>query len=365
MAQKRVFHACQGVLTIAKNHNNNGSDISSASFLTGVQSVGVDASFPSESLQDHGRFQRKFRNKLLKQKELSITIDRLIGAGGTFYTTASYSSNYNTNHILYEENIGIQGEINSNNKSLRKYDIVIVYGPDDADYLDTSNSLSNVVYRDCLITNISYNISVDGYCRESITLVSRNVDYNVSGAYSLSLPQDGTILKRQDINFSESVLPSDVENIFKDAVVDQENGKYILGLQSISIEASIDYIELDDVGKLRGADTDGEQNLWKFVSTPISVTCSFTGISRALYPSTIEVEGGGSENNTSLIVAGSSPNYTIWDLGKKNYLENFSVSGGDADGGNVELTLSYRNDYSDLVIAGGNTVHHITQTGTL
>jgi len=359
MAQTRVFHACQGVLIIKKNDNNNGSDISSASFLGGVQSVGVDASFPSEIRRDYGRFQQKFRSASIKQKELSITIDRIIGPGGTFYTTASYGSDYNTNHILYEDNIGVQGELNNNNKSLRKYDIVIVYGPDDQDFLHTPADLSNVVYRDCLITNISYNISVNGYCRESITLVSRNADYDVSGEYSLPSSETGEILLRQDINFSETVLPSDVEDMFKDGDGD------IRALQSISIEATIDYIELDDVGSLRGADVDGEQNLWKFVSTPISVTCSFTGISRNLYPQTIEIESGAGSYNTSLIVAGSSPNYTIWDLGKKNYLENFSVSGGDADGGNVELTLSYRNDYSDLVIAGGNTVHHITQTGTL
>ena len=372
MAQKRVFYACQGVLFLERNNNTGHEDISSATFLTGVQSVGVDGNMPSTSLSDLGRFQRKWKFDIIKQREFSITIERILNKGdNTFYRTATYTNNYNTNHLLHEDNIGTQGQLNPSNKSLKNYDIVLIYGPDDSDRLDTNNTLHNIVYRNCLITNLSYNFSVDGYATESITLTTKEADYDATGSYTLpveSAPQDGNVIKRQDIDFAESVLPDEAENIFKDAVTDTENGQAIIGLQSISIDLTIDYIELNDVGIVRGADTGGEQNLWKFVSLPVQITSSFTGVSRAIYPLDdweIEDTKFPNDKNIKIVADGLAGEFYIWDLGKKNYLENISVSGGDTGGGNVELTLSYRNDYSDLVIARHSTVYNITQTGTL
>jgi hypothetical protein len=371
VAQKRVFYPCQGVLFLERNDNTGNQDIGTATFLTGVQNVGVNGSLPSSSLADLGRFQRRWKFDNVGQREFSITIERYLNKGDdTFYKTNSYSSEYTTNHLLYHNNLGVQGNLNSSNKSLKNYDIVIIYGPDDQDRLDTNNSLTNVTYRNCLITNLSYEFSVDGYVTESITLISKRADYNAAGSYTLpveSAPQDGNVVKRQDIDFAETVLPDEAENIFKDAVTDTENGQAIIGLQSISIEMSVNYEELDDVGVVRGADTIGEDNLWKFVSVPVEISCSFTGISRAMYPlDNMEVEDVKFPNDKIIkIVADSIDNgFYIWDLGKKNYLDSISVSGGDTGGGNVELTLSYRNDYSDLVIARNATVHNVTQTRT-
>ena len=63
----------------------------------------------------------------------------------------------------------------------KNYDIVIIYGPDDKDRLDNDNTLTNVVYKNCVITNLSYSFSVDGPATESITLLSRTAAYNMSG----------------------------------------------------------------------------------------------------------------------------------------------------------------------------------------
>ena len=57
----RVFWACQAVFVEERNTEagNNGNP-TGASFLTGVQSVGVSSDSPSTSLLDIGRFQREY-----------------------------------------------------------------------------------------------------------------------------------------------------------------------------------------------------------------------------------------------------------------------------------------------------------------
>jgi hypothetical protein len=373
VAQSRVFWACQAVLFIERNDKiTNIADLSAATFLTGVQSVGVDGSLPSITLPDLGRFQRKGDWKFdSKQREFSITIDRLINKGdNTFYKTATYNSNYATTHILNEYNIGVQGELNSNNKSLKNYDIIIIYGPDDQARLDTNNTLQNVVYENCLITNLSYSFSVDGGLRESITLTSKHAYYGANDA-GLSLPvesapQSGNTIKRQDLDWTRTQLPDEAENIFKDAVTDTVNGQLVYGVQSIDINVTIDYLELNDVGVWRGAEDNGEDNVWKFVSVPISVTSSFTGVSRSIYPldnHEFHDQKYPATRPIKIVAFADGANYYVWDLGTKNYLTNIGVSGGDTGGGNVELTLSYQNDQSDIVIAKDSTVHSITYNG--
>ena len=48
--------------------------------------------------------------------------------------------------------------------------------------------------------------------------------------------------------------------------------------------------------------------------------------------------------------------YFVWDLGEHNYLTDISTSGGDAGGGNVEVTMSYQNDFSEAVFARHSSV---------
>ena len=391
VAQKRVFYACQGVFFKEKNDHTEITTIANAKQLTGVQSVGVSSSIPSVSLPDLGRFQRKYKFDSAR-KDFEITIERVISKndfqdssimhttdqGNTFYRTKSYGTSYSTNHILYEDNLGVQGELNSNNKCLKNYDIVIIYGPDDEDRLDNSNTLTNVVYKNCVITNLSYSFSVDGPATESITLLSRTAAYNMSGTmdepdntWETGSAQSGQTIKRSDIDFNKTVVPTEAAGAFQ-GVSDSD---VHAGLQSIDIDIAIDYTELMDVGIWRGTASgdEGKQNLWRFVNLPIDVTCSFTGISRALYPyETIDVNDEKFTNDKQIKIVTDSTYYTgasptarfnIWDLGSKNYLDNISVSGGDASGGNVELTLSYRNDQSDAVIANSATVQNITYNG--
>ena len=85
----------------------------------------------------------------------------------------SYANNYLTNHILSADNLGVQGEVDSDDKCLRNYDIVILYGPDTQTNIDGSSPKGVIMYRNCLMTNLSYDISVGGQITENITLTAK------------------------------------------------------------------------------------------------------------------------------------------------------------------------------------------------
>lgn len=437
----RIFWACQAVLVEERNTEaGNNGDPTGARYLTGIQSVGISSDNPSTSLLDVGRFQRKYTQ--YGQQTIEITISRVLNKGSdTFYKVLeSQYTDYQQSHILHAENFGSKGAKDNNGKTLRNYDITILYTPDRFEQINAGNASSfdpdrndviSVSYLNCLITNLSYSMSVDGV-EESITLTTKNIKYNDDFA-SLSqytLPSEwttglevtefenvfegelrtgrneisalsdplkyqsesGNILKRQDFDltkpgYGHSKLPEEVKRLFNfEPSASSKTGtnpygeKQILGIQSINIDVSFDYTDLTDVGYWRGSEDGKEhqQNRWKTLNLPIAINCSFTGVLRKGMPYSEFLSGqsgdpekrarnvdniytasrGDGSTGTAWqnaeepirIIASGIDKYFVWDMGKKNYLTSIEYTGGDSGGGNVEATISYSNQYSDLII---------------
>jgi hypothetical protein len=200
---------------------------------------------------------------------------------------------------------------------------------------------------------------------------------------------NGTALRRQNSSDSSyfSILPDEVELMFD--LSNSLNDLKITGINSISIGVSIDYTEITDVGRWNGVHDQDLQNLWRYVNLPVGVTASFTGTARQAFPH--DMKNGSSlftraaDFNSSLgkpsptatdwnrvdrpilltarkIVddGGGTDRYFVWDLGEHNYLTDISTSGGDAGGGNVEVTMSYQNDFSEAVFAKHTSVINLS-----
>ena len=502
----RVFYACQAVLVNRKDdsaastfgRNIQDEDLAyeptSGFFLRGVQSVGVSYSVPSESPSDVGRFQKRFL--YFQKPQFEITIERIIPSEKEsvkneydfFYQVDSSNyvasaDGYRQTHILYEDNLGTSGSLNDSQKTMKNYDITLLYTPDrfarmyNAVGRDTDTSpgspgiqedpdakkVQAITYRGCLITNISYNMSVGGRITEAITLITRMAtrDSEKSAAFrnldnypnlpeewlrealvppvpetdpptKIRGPESGKVLTWNDLNLlghqddsatiatdaspttTDCLLPPEVLTMF-DLLNDQDPAKRhverkraILGIQSVSININIDYSELDDIGLWRGASQDdfytdaggnqkelGYMNQYRYVNLPVQVTTSFTGISRQQYPSMAlfqddstrgfpvsditfsRVSGvrtpdtnekptywrqwpqvgpmGSSTGGKIRLVAKKHVveainNFYVWDLGERNYLVDIGTAGGSTGGDSVEVTMSYQNDCSDIVI---------------
>ena len=408
----RIFYACQAVMFEASNTESDPTNPSGGagepSFLTGVSSVGVNTNTPSESLIDVGRFQQKFH--YYGQQEIEITIERVIDpASDLFYTSegAYGASKYSSLHLLAQDNLGVQGSEDADDKILRHYHITLLYGADQYSRLGSNtsaggdaNKVLSTVYPDCLLTNISYTMSVDGPVTESITLVTKSSTYSSSillTAYNLptkSAIQSGNTIKRDNFDFTsgDSLLPEEVTTMF-DLSTTLEGTK-VLGINSIDINIGIEYNELPDVGRWRGSATQKEQNRWRFINLPIQITAGFTGTARQQYPASMPnraalfsaadgsearipdlpvAQGGKYDEWTKVdrkirLSAKTFPagltKYFIWDLGERNYLTDISISGGDTGGGNVETTMTYQNDCSDAILVKTDAVVDIAYPTT-
>ena len=421
---------------------------------------------PSQSLLDIGRAQRQFH--YYGQQNFEITIERRIDKDSDFFYFVDPSdySDYEKSNLLYKNNLHDKGFADDENKSLRNYDITILYAPDKFSYIgsgndedadgdgdvdgdDTAlqdadaNKVISVTYKSCLLSNIEYNIGVDGIT-ESVTLFTKqfrfNKDLSTLSAYGIDndLPQTGEVLKRQHLDIlkqpvdRKSRLPQEVISMFEvgdaESVYDGDDGTIrplkIFGINNISLSLSIDYSQIPDIGFWRGSEIgkEYEQNLFSYMNLPLQVSCSFTGVARRaleygdfiwtnsaddVFVRNTDVPFGASgvmDSSTGLSYGGgpyrdgldpNHPNppkygspkppsdvynrtdrpirlvfatfdpganankYHIIDLGNNNYVTSISTTGGDTGGGNVETTITYQNDHSDMVLVRDTQVRDL------
>jgi len=402
----RVFYACQAVY-IGSRYTTKTANPVSASYLKGVQSIGVSKEVDRQPYIDIGRFQQEYGS--YGKTQFTITISRLIEKAGDFFLNVSGQTAYENAHILKPNpGIGFSGIDNN----LKNYDITLVYASDAKDFMNSGtggnaapNSASGVAYRCCLLTNIAYSISVDGSIREDLTFTTNyydKLDANTLEEYPSKNVDLGETVRRKDIITSSCVFPHEVSRMFD--LDNYASGIKILGLQQIDIECSINYQDIADIGMWRGSaktssvnddglqETNGsigEQNIFKVVELPVEVSCTFQGVLRDQYQltpnarssstgeahsitDTFHTKADGDETPTDhvdiyradreikIIAHGDGLNFFQWNLGARNYLTSMDVSGGDAGGGNVEGTVSFQNDHSEIFLLKDSTIQNFS-----
>lgn len=403
----RIFYACQAVYTNSRYTTQSGGNdpATNCTYLKGVQSAGVSKEVNRESYIDIGRFQREYGS--YGKTVFTITISRVIHKAGDFFFNTNGQTTYENAHILNDTNgIGHTGIDNN----LKNYDILLLYT------LDTKNRVNSgvtspsdsetgraaaVIYRCCLLTNISYSIPVQGPVTENLTFTTNFYEQLTNDRliqYPISDLDSEETVKRQDIVTSSCVFPAEVTRMFD--LSNSLQGIPILGLQNIDIECSINYQDLTDIGMWRGSansssttpttgldETGGdvaEQNIFKVVELPVEVSCTFQGVLRDQYQLTSEASGNHSVTDTfntkadgdetptdhvdiyradreiKIIADADGSNLFQWHLGAKNYLTALDVSGGDAGGGNVEGTVSFQNDHSEIFLLKDSTIQNFS-----
>ena len=340
----RIFYACQAVYV-------------DGTYLQNVQAVGIDYSADATGISDTGRSQQQ--RSFYSKPEITISIQREVNTTAVpFYAPASVTS-YENAYILKNGNLGTSGWDSSS--LLKEYAIEVAYGSD-----DLSGNIESTTLKYCLLTEVSYEISVDGRMTENLSFVTRNLTKSGSAAAPIGTPLTGTIFKRHhlDVENEDFILPSEVKSVVD---VENDDGDDVArAVQSISVSAAFDYGEMTDVGKWRGSDQSvdpfqSKQNKWRYITTPIGVTCEITAIVRKSIQQNILIDDTNfmgdfpTPNREIKVVIGpeasnpSAPTWFVIDLGKKNYLTGISFSGGDTGGGNVEATFSYTNTNNDFV----------------
>lgn len=376
LGNDRIYSICQGVFFGA-----GGSG--APTFLKGVQAVGINRNVSPEFLSDAGRMNQTFLR--YGKTAYEITVTRILDVDdNTFYT--SPTENYDSGHLL--ANTGAIGP-GGPGTPVTEYDIKISYGEDDKVALGNSGSYSSQLFTYCVLTNISYTFSAEGAVTENLTFLGQRYEQGTDGGGPTDIALDeGFSMRRQDLDIglpaTNSVFPKEVEEAFQDGAKN-ESGVSVssYGLTSIDISCDISYRDIPDYGKWDGSDTPSQSNRFKLVELPVSITATFNGWIKTHYfisslqdhevtdtyhtslPYGSEVKGVNnyfSDRQIRIVtkkierkdqdgnVINSNPQYWIWDLGSRNYMADFSVSGGDVGGQIVEASMTFVNDCSDFFV---------------
>jgi hypothetical protein len=397
----RIFSACQAVMVKSRTSTSTGGSESptDADILEGVQSVGVSRELTRNPIADIGRMQNQYGR--WSKITYTINVSRVIAKQTDFFYNTTGLSSYEDSHILSTATSSTLGFTGFNGR-LKNYDLCIVYTPDSYSFVGGGSDASPVdnqcqtqTYRCCLLTSVSYSIGVDGFIQEDLTFITFSytqddvvdiTDFTVLSGVEAFPHLNRSTFTREDIDLANCIFPLEVEKAYE--IGDSLSGIPIFALQQIEINIEIAYRDIPDIGQWRGSVTDrAEMNKFRQVELPVGVSCTFSGVTRAQYfvngsaqdhnvtdtyhsAGTYGSESKGIQNYKSdreirIVANGNSGDYFQWNLGSKNYISSFDVTGGDAGGeGNVETSMSFQNDHSEIFLLKDTTLRDFTSTTT-
>jgi len=297
MPNNRVFYASQGVSV-------------GGTTVQGAQSVGITTNFNLEQVFQLG--QLALYDNVSLDPEVEITVSKILDGEDTIWKLSSTT--------------GSSLIANANDES----DIVVGIGS------DTSSSLTSTSAITCsgmFVSSVSYTFPVDGSLTEEITFVGNAKA--LSGSVTAPTTTSNTTLRRQNVNFSSSTLPVEVD------------GKNIT---SITISADLGRETMYKLGSLKP--------FHRFVNFPLEVTCEFEVSATDLDGVEVDIPDTacsglnvtGREIVISICDATGTEAYKF-DLGSQNKLTSVNYSGGDTGGGNATITYSF-STYNELTITG-------------
>lgn len=335
MANNRLFYAVQA-LGIAPD----GS--STFTRTNGVQSLGITTTFDLQQVFELG--QLAIYENIEDIPDIEVTAEKVLDGFCPLYLLSTQGA----------------GSSTLSGRSTKKCIAAVSFYSDQQDSA-SGTPLSQVTMSGLFSQSVGYTFPVDAPCTENITWVGnhklwRSGNFTFSGGYNnTDVPVgSGGIARRENVRFIYSnstldangmvsqvdatVLPRDLPGISASGTnIRGADGFMFCKVQNISCSTDLGREELFELGT--------KTTYFRFVTFPTEVTTDIEIIS--LSGDFISgTEGGiyGDGNNTrdqSIRVA--TDEGLRLNLGTKNRLQSVSQGGGDAGGGNVTLTYSYRN----------------------
>jgi hypothetical protein len=324
----RIFYAIQAVGINGSGASSTG-DIVGATWVKGVQSVGVSTTFNLEQVFEMG--QLDVYANVENVADVEITLNKVLDGYDLLYQTAATKGKASSNIVAAGDNAS---------------SVFLVIYPDTN---SNASGVSNIVMHcsGMYIGSVGYTFPVDGNATEDLTLVGNSKSfYNGSQFGSLNTgfapisadphqPNNG-MTRRQNFIMASSIVPIEVKNASR--------GNATGALQSVSISADFGRDNLYELGAYRP--------YYKFASYPITVTTDFELISTT--GDQVGISTGNNPINPDGAIkvvarAGTGTVYTF-DLGAKNKLQSVNYSGADTGGGNATVTLSYQG-FNKLLIS--------------
>ena len=381
MANKRVFYA-------TKRAGLSGTGIGSAKTfqqLHGLQSVVMTTTFNLEQAFELG--QLAIYENIEGIPDVSIDIEKVLDGYCPVYVLATSINGVTSTN---EDGKSSAPSLIGRSRAQSDFCMAIFKDTDEiagAGYSDSVLAESHVVCSGVFVNSVSYNVGIDGNATESVTLVGQDkIWYSHAKSYADSAGQakwsttdlinaaeepqalrpasSGGVNRREDVLFTYAnstigkaeseypvsgvgtVLPTHLPGInTKGQNKTNSDGTFRCHLQTFNCSSDFGREDIFELGR-RG-------RYHRFLPFPTEVSCEITIISTSgdLISAT-EAGIPDPTSNTNLVdqaIRLQMREGLFVDLGKKNKLASVSVTGGDAGGGNEEITYSYTN-FNDFTV---------------
>ncbi len=335
MGNNRVFYACMRA-GIAPNGSTSYTTI------RGLQSIAMTTTFNLTQAFEIG--QLAIYENIEGIPDVQATLEKVLDGTPPVYTLATQG--------------GTSASLTG--RSAAKCQLAIgIY--DETDNSATGAASTAVVLSGLYVNSVSYAASVNDNGTESVTLVGNNKTW-VGGTTITwaddpfasnddAPPGDGGVSQRENVIFGSggSTLPTEIPGINGSGKnIDSATG-HGAHIQSITASTNLGREDAFELGT--------REEYYKYATFPTEVTTEFVIL--ATSGDMISATAAGIYTETGTCANGYNlTNQTIYlkfceglqiDLGTKNKLASIGQRGGDAGGGNVEITYTYSN-FNDFIV---------------
>jgi hypothetical protein len=380
-SNKRVFYATQGVaigdmgatgVKDAWGASDGGTFVGSGNMIImhGLQSLGVNTNFNLEAVQELG--QLSIYENVEDVPDIEATMERVLDG----YTMAYHAA------TITAADPTLSGRANA------RADLRMIIGLDTDSAVSSGDSLAAELYCSGMYwSSCGINLPTDGNFTESLTLVGNNKKWiSSTGTAGILLGAGGVVhsifafgndspdspdsgvLRRNNFltgstlvtrggNSFVTVLPSFITGVTNNGSSTGANGASAfkncgtvntdnVHVQSISFSVDAGREAINQLGTYAP--------YYRYVTFPVQVSTEITVI--AVGGDNIDAvenvpSGGNLSNHTIQVCLDDS---TVIQVGNKNKLTSISYGGGDAGGGNAEITYSMQNNNDFVVLHSGD-----------
>lgn len=357
MASKRTYWAITALGTGPEGFLD-GTGVTTAKFMKGVQSVGISTTFNLEQVFQLG--QLEIYQDVEDIPDIEISIEKVIDDSQLAYQAGVGQATVGGSVEKLGTEVLRLTEIQNN-----KVDAYITIQPETAEAAgDTGAGRTTESYVWCsgmYVSSASFSFPVDGNFTESCTLVGNHKKWYAGGVTKklVGAPETGPIgaawtpptgLHTGDVarrhNFSFTSIPVSIQPT---GATDGFKGDAVI--TSVSVSTDFGREKINHLG--------GKVPYHRYVTFPIEVTCDIEVVINDAMGQDVDAlplrdQNSGEETikfgiydehiDNSSGISGTALNLRhVFDLGAKNKLSSITYGGGDTGGGNATYSYSYRN----------------------
>ena len=365
MSNKRIYWAITALGVAAPKVDSAPTSPTAATFVPGVQSVGISTTFNLEQVFELG--QLEIYHDVEDVPDVEITVERVIDSFMCLYQRVmGQATDGGTDRKAAGTVIKIPDCQNN------RCDVYFEIHPDHKEAIGDTTAPSQcwIWCSGMYCSSASFNFSTDGNFTESITLVGNHKKWYTANATFMTGAPTITTAATTGIDSTQNTDAVEVKrrhNFYLAEVPAEIQGGGTTVVNSLSISTDFGREQINTLGQ--------RLPYHRYVTFPVEVTCDIeVTVTDAIGQ---DVDADPAKNNvgtgssikaivtkgvdpTDIDTKGSATDLHTFDLGDNNKLTSISYGGGDSGGANATYSYSYRNfNKLEYTFKSGEKLHGV------